>query len=93
MGQDAGHLCAGDVVTVPLDRLARTRDLLDVAERIESTGAGRRSLAEPWADTTLSGKFQRHATGALATQAQQSQFIVGLIRDDNVLHLIGTYLC
>ena len=48
------HLRAGDVVTVTrLDRLARsTRDLLDIAERIEQAGAGLRSLAEPWADTT-----------------------------------------
>lgn len=48
------HLRPGDVVTVTrLDRLARsTRDLLDIAERIEASGAGLRSLAEPWADTT-----------------------------------------
>ncbi|HUE91853.1 recombinase family protein [Pseudomonas sp.] len=48
------HLRPGDVVTVTrLDRLARsTRDLLDVAERIRNCGAGLRSLAEPWADTT-----------------------------------------
>ncbi len=48
------HLRAGDVVTViRLDRLARsTRDLLDIAERIQEVGAGLRSLAEPWADTT-----------------------------------------
>lgn len=48
------HLRAGDVVTVTrLDRLARsTRDLLDIAERIAVAGAGLRSLAEPWADTT-----------------------------------------
>lgn len=44
----------GDVVVVTrLDRLARnTRDLLDIAERIQIAGAGLRSLAEPWADTT-----------------------------------------
>lgn len=48
------HLRPGDVVTVTrLDRLARsTRDLLDISERIRSCGAGLRSLAEPWADTT-----------------------------------------
>lgn len=47
------HLRPGDVVTVTrLDRLARsTRDLLDI-ERIRGCGAGLRSLAEPWADTT-----------------------------------------
>ena len=48
------HLRAGDVVTVTrLDRLARsTADLLHIAERIKEAGAGLRSLAEPWADTT-----------------------------------------
>jgi DNA invertase Pin-like site-specific DNA recombinase len=44
----------GDVVVVGrLDRLARsTRDLLEIAEAISGAGAGLRSLAEPWADTT-----------------------------------------
>lgn len=48
------HLRAGDVVVITrLDRLARnTRDLLDIAERLRGIGAGLRSLAEPWADTT-----------------------------------------
>ena len=43
-----------DVLVVSrLDRLARsTRDLLDLAERLSDAGAGLRSLAEPWADTT-----------------------------------------
>jgi DNA invertase Pin-like site-specific DNA recombinase len=42
------------VVTITrLDRLARsTADLLAIAERIKEAGAGLRSLAEPWADTT-----------------------------------------
>jgi DNA invertase Pin-like site-specific DNA recombinase len=48
------HLRSGDVVTVTrLDRLARsTRDLLNIAERLQETGSGLRSLSEPWADTT-----------------------------------------
>ncbi|MAK81843.1 recombinase family protein [Phenylobacterium sp.] len=48
------HLRDGDVVVVSrLDRLARsTRDLLTLAEEIADRGAGLRSLAEPWADTT-----------------------------------------
>src|SRR5690606_17426801 len=48
------NLRAGDVVTITrLDRLARsTRDLLDIAERLDATEAGLKSLAEPWADTT-----------------------------------------
>ncbi len=53
-GADARPLRAGDVVTITrLDRLARsTADLLAIAERIKEAGAGLRSLAEPWADTT-----------------------------------------
>lgn len=48
------HVRPGDVLTVTrLDRLARnTRDLLDIAEQLQAKGAGLRSLAEPWADTT-----------------------------------------
>lgn len=48
------HLRPGDVLVVTrLDRLARnTRDLLDIAEQLQAKGAGLRSLAEPWADTT-----------------------------------------
>lgn len=54
LAQLIDQLRAGDVVTVTrLDRLARsTRDLLDLAERLQGAGAGLRSLAEPWADTT-----------------------------------------
>jgi DNA invertase Pin-like site-specific DNA recombinase len=45
---------ADDVVVVTrLDRLARsTRDLLEIADKLNDVGAGLRSLAEPWADTT-----------------------------------------
>ena len=59
LGRLLGHLRAGDVVTVTrLDRLARsTRDLLEIAERIKEVGAGLRSLAEPWADTTTPGRM------------------------------------
>jgi len=48
------HLRPGDTVLVTrLDRLARsTRDLLEIAERLRELGAGLRSLAEPWADTS-----------------------------------------
>jgi len=47
----------GDVATVTqLDRLARsTKDLPDIAERLQSRQVGLRSLAEPWADTTTPG--------------------------------------
>lgn len=38
-----------------IDRLARsTRDLLDIAEKLNEASAGLRSLAEPWANTTSS---------------------------------------
>lgn len=41
------------VVVTRLDRLARsTKDLLDITEKLKEAGAGLRSLAEPWADTT-----------------------------------------
>ncbi|MBF6037221.1 recombinase family protein [Pseudomonas sp. P66] len=54
LGRLLDHLRTGDVVTVTrLDRLARsTSDLLHIAEQINDSGAGLRSLAEPWADTT-----------------------------------------
>ncbi|HBB4535771.1 TPA: recombinase family protein [Escherichia coli] len=49
------HLRASDVVTVTrLGRLARSRtDLLAIAVQIKQANAGLRSLAEPWADTTI----------------------------------------
>ena len=41
------------VIVTRLDRLARsTRDLLEIAEKLNEADAGLRSLAEPWADTT-----------------------------------------
>lgn len=54
LGRMLDHLRASDVVTVTrLDRLARsTRDLLEIADKLRTIGAGLRSLAEPWADTT-----------------------------------------
>lgn len=63
------HLRAGDVVTVTrLDRLARsTRDLLDIAEQLQAKGAGLRSLAEPWADTTTpAGRMVLTVFGGIA---------------------------
>ena len=48
------HIREDDVMVVTrLDRLARsTKDLLDIAEKLNDVDAGLRSLAEPWADTT-----------------------------------------
>ncbi len=63
------HLRAGDVVTITrLDRLARsTGDLLNIAEKISKAGAGLRSLAEPWADTTTpAGRFVLTVFGGMA---------------------------
>ena len=50
------RLQEGDVLMVTrLDRLARsTRDLLNILDTIAKAGAGFRSLADTWADTTTS---------------------------------------
>ena len=49
-----GALSPGDTLIVTkLDRLARsTRDLLNVLDTVGKAGAGFRSLADAWADTT-----------------------------------------
>ena len=54
LGRMIEQLRDDDVIVVTrLDRLARsTRDLLDIAERLNDIGAGLRSLGEPWSDTT-----------------------------------------
>ncbi len=60
---------AGDVVTVTrLDRLARsTRDLLNTLATIADKGAGFRSLADSWADTTTPhGRLMLAVLGGLA---------------------------
>nr|WP_263596849.1 recombinase family protein [Pandoraea sputorum] len=51
-----------------LDRLARSvRDLLEIVERIRDAGAGLRSLAEPWADTTTpAGRMVLTVFGGMA---------------------------
>ena len=63
------QLREGDVVVISrLDRLARsTRDLLELCEEIAAAGAGLRSLAEPWADTTSpAGKMILTVFGGIA---------------------------
>ncbi len=60
---------AGDVLMVTrLDRLARsTRDLLNTLAQITSKGAGFRSLADAWADTTTPhGRLMLTVLGGLA---------------------------
>jgi DNA invertase Pin-like site-specific DNA recombinase len=64
-----GQLEKGDVLTVTrLDRLARsTRDLLNTLAQIADKGAGFRSLADTWADTTTShGRLMLTVLGGLA---------------------------
>lgn len=62
-------LAPGDVLLVArLDRLARsTRDLLNVLDAIAKAGAGFRSLADAWADTTTPhGRLMLTVLGGLA---------------------------
>jgi DNA invertase Pin-like site-specific DNA recombinase len=63
------RLDAGDVLMVTrLDRLARsTRDLLNTLATIAGEGAGFRSLADTWADTTTPhGRLMLTVLGGLA---------------------------
>jgi DNA invertase Pin-like site-specific DNA recombinase len=62
-------LNAGDMVLVTrLDRLARsTRDLLNILDQVTKAGAGFRSLADTWADTTTPhGRLILTVLGGLA---------------------------
>ncbi|MCW1844214.1 recombinase family protein [Prosthecomicrobium hirschii] len=62
-------LSPGDVLLVTrLDRLARsTRDLLNVLDQVAKAGAGFRSLADAWADTTTAhGRLMLTVLGGLA---------------------------
>jgi DNA invertase Pin-like site-specific DNA recombinase len=62
-------LSSGDVLLVTrLDRLARsTRDLLNVLATVADRGAGFRSLADTWADTTTAhGRLMLTILGGLA---------------------------
>ena len=62
-------LGAGDVLIVTrLDRLARsTRDLLNIIDAIAKAGAGFKSLADAWADTTTPhGRLMLTILGGLA---------------------------
>jgi len=62
-------LNAGDTLLVTrLDRLARsTRDLLNILDVVSKAGAGFRSLADAWADTTTPhGRLMLTVLGGLA---------------------------
>jgi DNA invertase Pin-like site-specific DNA recombinase len=63
------RLVEGDVFVVTrLDRLARsTRDLLNILDTVAKAGAGFRSLADAWADTTTPhGRLMLTVLGGLA---------------------------
>jgi DNA invertase Pin-like site-specific DNA recombinase len=65
----SGASAANRVLLVTrLDRLARsTRDLLNLLDRVSKAGAGFRSLADAWADTTTAhGRLMLTILGGLA---------------------------
>jgi DNA invertase Pin-like site-specific DNA recombinase len=69
LGKLLKRLDEGDVLVVTrLDRLARsTRDLLNILDRVAKAGAGFRSLADTWADTTTPhGRLMLTILGGLA---------------------------
>jgi DNA invertase Pin-like site-specific DNA recombinase len=64
-----GRMKEGDTLVVTrLDRLARsTRDLLNLLDEISKRGAGFKSLADTWADTTTAhGRLMLTVLGGLA---------------------------
>jgi DNA invertase Pin-like site-specific DNA recombinase len=69
LGKLLKRLGPGDVLVVTrLDRLARsTRDLLNILDTIAQAGAGFKSLADQWADTTTAhGRLMLTILGGLA---------------------------
>jgi DNA invertase Pin-like site-specific DNA recombinase len=69
LGKLLKRLDKGDVLIVTrLDRLARsTRDLLNILDTVAKAGAGFRSLADTWADTTTPhGRLMLTVLGGLA---------------------------
>jgi DNA invertase Pin-like site-specific DNA recombinase len=69
LGKLLKRLDEGDVLVVTrLDRLARsTRDLLNILDKVAKAGAGFRSLADTWADTTTPhGRLMLTILGGLA---------------------------
>jgi DNA invertase Pin-like site-specific DNA recombinase len=69
LGKLLKRLDQGDVLMVTrLDRLARsTRDLLNILDTIAKAGAGFKSLADQWADTTTAhGRLMLTVLGGLA---------------------------
>lgn len=69
LGKLLKRLDRGDVLIVTrLDRLARsTRDLLNILDTVAKAGAGFKSLADTWADTTTAhGRLMLTILGGLA---------------------------
>ena len=69
LGRALKSMTAGDTLLVTrLDRLARsTRDLLNILDAVAKGGAGFRSLADIWADTTTPhGRLMLTVLGGLA---------------------------
>ena len=69
LGRALKSMTAGDTLLVTrLDRLARsTRDLLNILDAVAKAGAGFRSLADVWADTTTPhGQLMLTVLGGLA---------------------------
>ena len=69
LGRALKSMTAGDTLLVTrLDRLARsTRDLLNILDAVAKAGAGFRSLADVWADTTTPhGRLMLTVLGGLA---------------------------
>jgi DNA invertase Pin-like site-specific DNA recombinase len=69
LGKALAALKEGDtLIVIRLDRLARsTRDLLNILDAIAKKGAGFRSLADVWADTTTPhGRLMLTVLGGLA---------------------------
>jgi DNA invertase Pin-like site-specific DNA recombinase len=69
LGRALKAIAAGDTLVVTrLDRLARsTRDLLNILDAVAKAGAGFRSLADVWADTTTPhGRLMLTVLGGLA---------------------------
>jgi DNA invertase Pin-like site-specific DNA recombinase len=81
----------GDVLVITrLDRLARsTRDLLNILDTVARAGAGFRSLADAWADTTTPhGRLMLTVLGGLA-EFERELIRIRTVRAANVRKLVA----
>jgi len=75
------RLDTGDVLIVTrLDRLARsTRDLLNILDTVAKAGAGFRSLADAWADTTTPhGRLWDYFDGTVTDPVTNAPIVTGV---------------